>query len=67
MRDKQLIYLRTRYFAGRVAACSGVWRLNSRWWERAWDIQEWHVEIEEGGVYRLRKTGNEWLVIGEFD
>ena len=67
VRNKQLIYLRTRYFAGRVAACSGVWRLNSRWWERAWDIQEWHVEIEDGGVYRLRKTGNEWLVIGEFD
>jgi protein ImuB len=67
VRNKQLVYLRTPYFAGRVAACSGVWRLNSRWWERAWDIQEWHVEIEGGGVYRLRKTGNEWLVIGEFD
>lgn len=67
VRNKQLIYLRTPYFAGRVAACSGVWRLNSRWWEKAWDAQEWHVEIEGGGVYRLRKTGNEWLVIGEFD
>ena len=67
VRNKQLVYLRTPYFAGRVAACSGVWRLNSRWWERAWDIQEWHVEVEGGGVYRLRKTGNEWLVIGEFD
>ena len=67
VRNKQLVYLRTPYFAGRVAACSGVWRLNSRWWERAWDTQEWHVEIEGGGVYRLRKTGNEWLVIGEFD
>ncbi|MBP6005029.1 MAG: hypothetical protein KA746_16490 [Pyrinomonadaceae bacterium] len=67
VRERQLIYLRTPYFAGRVAACSGVWRLNSRWWEKAWDIQEWHVEIENGGVYRLRKTGNEWLVIGEFD
>jgi hypothetical protein len=59
--------LRTRFFAGRVTACSGVWRLNSRWWEKAWETQEWHVEIENGGVYRLRKTGNEWLVIGEFD
>jgi protein ImuB len=67
VRNRQLVYLRTPYFAGRVAACSGVWRLNSRWWERAWDTQEWHVEIENGGVYRLRKTGNEWLVIGEFD
>lgn len=67
IRDKQLVYLRTRYFAGRVTACSGVWRLNSRWWERAWDTQEWHVEIENSGVFRLQRTGNEWLVIGEFD
>lgn len=67
VRNKQLVYLRTQYFAGRVSACSGVWRLNSRWWEKAWDTQEWHVEIENGGVYRLRKTGNEWIVIGEFD
>ncbi len=67
VRNKQLVYLRTPYFGGRVAACSGVWRLNSRWWEKAWDTQEWHVEIEGGGVYRLRKTCNEWLVVGEFD
>ncbi len=67
VRNKQLVYLRTQYFAGRVTACSGVWRLNSRWWERAWDTQEWHVEIENSGVFRLRKTGDEWLVIGEFD
>lgn len=67
VRNKQLVYVRTRYFAGRVAACSGVWRLNSRWWEKAWDTQEWHIEIENGGVYRLRRTGEEWWVIGEFD
>lgn len=67
VRNKQLIYMRTLNFAGRVAACSGVWRLNSRWWEKAWDTQEWHVELEGGGIYRLRKTGSEWLVIGEFD
>ena len=67
VRDKQLIYLRTRYFAGRVVACSGVWRTNSRWWEKAWDRRAWHVEIENGGVYCLQRTGNDWLVTGEFD
>ena len=67
VRDKQLIYLRTRYFAGRVTACSGVWRTNSRWWEKAWDTRAWHVEVENGGVYCLQKTGNEWIITGEFD
>ncbi len=67
VRDKQLIYLRTRYFAGRVVACSGVWRTNSRWWEKAWDRRAWHVEVENGGVYCLQRTGNDWLITGEFD
>ena len=67
VRERRLVYLRTRYFAGRVAACSGVWRTNSRWWEKAWDTRAWHVEIENGGVYCLQKTGNDWLVTGEFD
>ncbi|MEP6946172.1 MAG: hypothetical protein ABJA02_09670 [Acidobacteriota bacterium] len=67
VRSKQLIYLRTPYFDGRVSACSGVWRLSSRWWEISWNTQEWHVELECGGVYRLRKTGPEWVIIGEFD
>jgi protein ImuB len=67
VRNKQLIYLWTPYFNGRVSACSGVWRLNSSWWGKAWDTQEWHVEIEKGGVYRLQKKGDEWLIVGEFD
>jgi hypothetical protein len=67
VRNRQLIYLRTPYFRGRVAAYSGVWRASSRWWEKGWSVQEWHVEIEEGGIYSLLKRGEEWFVAGEFD
>jgi len=67
VRNRQLIYVRTSYFRGRVAAYSGVWRASSRWWEKGWSVQEWHVEIEEGGVYSLLKRGGEWFVAGEFD
>jgi hypothetical protein len=67
IRNRQLIYLRTPYFRGRVAAYSGVWRSNSGWWGSSWNRQEWHVEVENEGIYRLAKNGKEWSVIGEFD
>jgi protein ImuB len=67
VRDRQLVYLRTRYFAGHIANVSGVWKGNSKWWDRAWQTQEWDVEVENGGVYRLCKGSDEWLVIGEYD
>jgi protein ImuB len=67
VRNRQLIYLRTPYFHGRVAAYSGVWRTGSGWWGNSWSRQEWHVEVENEGVYRLAKNGGDWSVIGEFD
>ncbi len=67
VRNRQLIYLRTQQFRGRVLAYSGVWRLSSQWWGRSWNTQEWHVEVENAGVYRLQKRGDDWFVAGEFD
>jgi len=67
VRNRQLIYLRTPEFAGRVLAYSGVWRSNSAWWGKSWRVHEWHVEIENAGIYRLQKKGDEWFVAGEFD
>ena len=67
VRNKQLIYLRTRHFSGRVAEYSGVWRANSKWWDRSWKTQEWDVEIEGHGVYRLCKVDKEWFLAGEYD
>jgi protein ImuB len=68
VRDRQLIYLKTRYFAGHIANVSGVWKGNSKWWDNAWRTQEWDVELENGGgVYRLCKAGDEWFLLGEYD
>jgi protein ImuB len=67
VRDGRLVFVRTHLFAGHVKEYSGVWKANSKWWDRSWRTQEWDVEIENGGVYRLCKVGKEWFLAGEYD
>lgn len=58
--------------AGRVVDRAGPWRSSGRWWttdRRAWDRDEWDVELSGGGCYRLardRATG-QWEIEGEID
>ena len=67
VRDGRLIFVKTRYFEGHVSEYSGVWKSNSRWWDRSWKTEEWDIEIENKGIYRLSKAGNEWFLVGEYD
>ncbi|MEO8574212.1 MAG: hypothetical protein ABI481_09610 [Pyrinomonadaceae bacterium] len=67
VREKRLIFLRTQYFSGHVKKYSGVWKANSKWWDQEWKAQEWDVEIENHGVYRLCKVNNDWFLAGEYD
>jgi protein ImuB len=67
VRDGKLIYLRTRMFAGHILSASGMWRSNSHWWDKPWKTQEWDVEVETSGVFRLCKGNEEWVVVGEYD
>ena len=67
VREGRLIFVRTQFFSGRVVDYSGVWKANSKWWEKDWRTQEWDIEIENGGVYRLCKAGKEWFLAGEYD
>ena len=67
VRDKKLIFIRTRLFSGHVAQYSGVWKANSKWWDSSWKTQEWDIEIENHGVYRLCKVGDDWFLAGEYD
>ena len=67
VRDKKLIFLRTQYFSGHVVKYSGVWKANSKWWDKSWKAQEWDIEIEAGGVYRLCKIDKAWFLAGEYD
>lgn len=66
-RDGRLVFIRTRYFDGYVTEYSGVWKGNSTWWDKAWKTQEWDVEVEDRGIYRLCKVHKEWFLLGEYD
>ncbi len=67
VRDGRLIFIRTRNFSGYVREYSGVWRANSTWWDKPWKTQEWDIEVEDHGVYRLCKVNKEWFLTGEYD
>lgn len=67
VREARLVYLKTQFFSGHVKEYSGVWKANSKWWDRSWKTQEWDVEIENHGVYRLCKINREWFLAGEYD
>ena len=66
-RDGRLVFIRTRNFDGYVKEYSGVWKGNSGWWDKPWKTQEWDVEIENRGIYRLCKVNKEWFLLGEYD
>ena len=65
--NKRLLYIRTAHFTGRVKKHSGVWKKNSHWWNRPWSDQEWDIEVEERGMFRLGRERNEWFLFGEYD
>ncbi|HKP71149.1 MAG TPA: hypothetical protein VJV05_17815, partial [Pyrinomonadaceae bacterium] len=67
VRESKLLFIRTRFFSGHVVEYSGVWKANSKWWDSSWKTQEWDIEIENHGVYRLCKVGNDWFLAGEYD
>jgi protein ImuB len=67
VRSDRLVYIRTRNFSGHILNASGVWRSNSKWWDKPWRTQEWDIEVEDYGIYRLCKTTEGWLLVGEYD
>ena len=64
---RKLIYLKTNYFEGKVKKHGGIWRANSHWWAGFWSTEEWDVEVENQGVFRISRKGREWFVTGEYD
>lgn len=54
--------------AGQVVECSGPWRGSGEWWSpEQWEREEWDVELDNGGLYRLYSAGGRWFVEGSYD
>jgi len=68
LRDRKIVHVRTREFSGSVIEYGGVWRAASKWWiSDGWKTQEWDIEIENAGLYRLALSKSEWFIVGEYD
>ncbi len=62
-------YLWTSSAQGPVREHAGPWYGSGTWWEaeQSWEREEWDVELESGGVYRLVRTPGGWRLEGEYD
>ncbi len=62
-------YVWTAQTQGPVCALQGPWYGEGDWWEtgKYWRREEWDIELENGGLYRLLRTPEGWLLEGEYD
>jgi protein ImuB len=59
---------------GMVISAAGPWRSSGSWWRprtpvRAWDHDEWDVELTDGAAYRVSRDRelNRWFIEGTID
>jgi protein ImuB len=54
--------------AGRVRECRGPWRVSGAWWRQgeAWETEEWDVDLEPGGLYRVACSNGRWWLEGTY-
>jgi protein ImuB len=55
---------------GEVSEAAGPWRTSGEWWTRTrWARDEWDVELERNGLYRIYfdLDAREWFVEGVYD
>ncbi len=46
----------------------GPWHLSGDWWQpAAWAVEQWHVELADGGLYQLSRNHAGWWLDGELD
>ncbi len=64
----QPVGLESAGVCGAIRAVLGPYRASGGWWESdRWSTEEWDVEMEEGGLYRLARVGREWRIEGSYD
>jgi protein ImuB len=53
---------------GQINKLAGPWRSSGDWWHTdRWEIQEWDIELAQGGLYRLTLSAGSWSITGGYD
>ena len=53
---------------GKINKLSGPWHSSGDWWDtHRWEIQEWDIELAQGGLYRLTLSAGSWSITGGYD
>lgn len=54
---------------GNVLQAAGPWRTSGDWWRDPWDRDEWDIELNDGGLYRLclLRPPQQWILEGAYD
>ncbi len=54
--------------SGSVRLSSGPWQQSGDWWnEDQWEREEWDLELDQGGLFRLVREKGEWTLEGMYD
>ena len=63
------VRLRSQIVEGHVRAVHGPFQFVGGWWERksAWTCEEWDIELDGGGLYRVSRQGDDWFLEGIYD
>ena len=65
---KVVVRIASARTSGRVLYSFGPWKHSGDWWDKAhWECEEWDIEMEQGGLYRLVKEGDKWTIEGAYD
>jgi len=60
--------VQSRIAHGEVTRRRGPWRRSGEWWKpERWAAEEWDVELEHGGLFRLSCRAGRWWVEGMYD
>jgi protein ImuB len=60
--------VRCRLAHGEITRRRGPWRRSGEWWKpERWAGEEWDVELERGGLFRLSLRAGQWWVEGMYD
>ena len=53
--------------SGQVVKAKGPWTSSSDWWDQQpWSREEWDVELDQGGIYRIFRNRQGWYAEGSY-